>query len=318
MGSRNETVIVTGAGGFIGSNIVRRLLRDTYTVHAFVRSDSSLWRIYDLKNNLYIHTGLLLDSKKLTSTIHSIAPDHIFHLATYGSYPKQSDVSQMIDVSVKSTLNLLEASREIPYKSFVVSGSSSEYGKKHSVMKETDLPEPNNLYGAAKAAQTMFVQAYARAMKRNAMILRLFNVYGPYEEEGRLVRSVIESAIQGKPIKLATGREARDFIFADDVADAFLHASRRCTFYGEIFNIGTGQQTTILTLAKFVVRILTSQSQILLNAYEGRPWDTLHWKASMRKTERFLKWHPKTPLIDGLKKTIQWYKEQHIPSKVIQ
>ncbi len=305
-----KIVIITGAGGFIGANLTHRLVKENCEVHVITRPNSSLWRLKTIKKRIIVHEGLLHNKKKLSQHIKKIRPSSLYHLATYGSYPMQQNVQRMIDTNITYTQNLLEAVKDIPYTRLIVSGASTEYGKKNKPMSESDKLEPINTCAATKAGATYLCQLFAKTFHKPLIIFRLFNVYGPYEEEGRLVRSVIEFSLQGKPIKLATGREARDLIFVDDVIDAFLHGGQRKKIEGDIFNVGTGKQTTILQLAKKVISLVGHDSPIQIGAYSGRPWDTYYWKADMRKTKKILGWEAKTSLDDGLKKTIHWYKEQ--------
>lgn len=303
-----KVVVVSGANGFIGSALVRKLIEKKFNVHALVSSKSSLSRLKDVEGEISIHRGLLENKKNLSSFMTTIKPYGIFHLATYGSYPFQQDIHKMINTNIIGTLNFLESLKEVKYKQLVVAGSSSEYGKKDGLMKESDLLMPNNYYAATKVNQTHLCQVYSQASHKPLVILRLFNVYGPYEEKGRLVRSVIDSALAKKPILLASGSEARDLVYVEDVVDVFMHILKQRQFFGEIFNIGTGRQTTIKELAQTVVRLTKSKSEIKLNTYKGRPWDSNHWQADMRKTKTVLNWSPKFTLRQGLQKTIRWYK----------
>lgn len=303
-------IVVTGGGGFIGANLIRKLLQKGDEVHTLTREGSNLWRLKEVASRIKIHTGLLSSPKKLTALMDRLSPDIIYHLATYGSYPNQKDIKQMINTNITSTLNLLESLSEVPYKNLIVAGSSSEYGNKNLPIKETDVLEPNNFYAVCKAAQTQLCQAFAKNYHKPVVILRFFSVYGPFEQQGRLVRSTVESVLKDQPIKLATGKEARDFIFIEDVIDAMLYASNK-SFFGEVFNIGTGVQTTIAQLAQMVVAVSGKKVPIKLNVYPGRSWDTNFWVADMHKTDTILKWKPKVSLKEGLKKTIAWYKNEY-------
>ncbi len=303
-----KTIVITGAGGFVGANLTRRLLKSQARIHIITRKNGNLWRLSGVLNKLTVHEGLLEDKKKLTSLFKRIKPYGVYHLATYGAYHTQEDPRKMVDVNIHGTLNLLESLKDIPYHQLVVTGSSSEYGKKEKPMNESDYLEPNSYYGAMKASQTYLCQTFAKTTKHPLIIFRLFSVYGPYEEKGRLVRSVIETALQKKPILLATGKEARDFIYVDDVVDAFIHALQRKVAAGEVFNIGTGKQTTIKELAEKVRSLVGVHVPIKLNVYPGRSWDTYHWKASTYKTRNKLGFRASTTLNAGLLKTIEWYK----------
>lgn len=306
-----QTIFITGGAGFVGANLVRRLVKENYDVHIAVRPNGSLWRIEDLLTKITLHEAILDDSEKLRNVLQKISPYAVFHLATYGAYPSQKDVNLLVNTNVRMTMNLLECLKDIPYTHFAAAGSSSEYGKKDKPMKESDILEPNNYYGALKATQTHLCQVYSKIYNKPSVLLRLFNVYGQYEEKGRLVHNVIQSVLEQKPILLATGKEARDLIYMDDVVDAFLTVLKRKQFYGEVFNIGTGVQSTIEGLAKQVVMLTQSNSEIKLNHYEGRQWDSRRWVADMKKTNTVFRWKAKYSLEKGLKKTIAWYKSTY-------
>lgn len=304
-----KTILVTGAAGFVGSNVVRLLVRVGYDVHAVVKSGGNLWRLQSVKGSLHVHEGLLDTFSVLSTMLEKIHPYGIIHLATYGSYPTQQNTTATIEANILRSLYLFEASRSIAYSRFLVAGSSSEYGKKKYAMSETDVLEPNNLYAVSKAAVTHLSQLEYLTYNKPVSILRLFNVYGPYEEKGRFVRNVIESCLDHKPVLLASGKEARDFIYVSDVAEAFCHAlETKNSIEGEVFNIGTGIQSTTKKLAQSVKKIVRSNSPIVIGAYKGRSWDSMHWKANIRKSSSQLGWKSTTTLFRGLQKTIHWYK----------
>ena len=307
----NKIILVTGGTGFIGANLVRFLINNGDRVNILVRKGGSLWRIQDIRDKVIIHESPLLDYKMLSTLLKKISPQWIFHLATYGSYPSQQDLKQMLEVNTDGTANLLLSTLNIPYESLVVTGSSSEYGKKDKPMNEYDYLDPNNFYAATKASQTHLCTTFSSVHHKPVAILRLFSVYGAFEEKGRLVRSVIESAIQNKPILLSTGKEARDFIYVEDVVDALISTAKLThKRKGEIINIGSGTQYTTKDLVEMVTKLSNSKSRIILGAYPGRPWDVTKWVADTGKATSLLNWKPMYNLEEGLKKTIAWYRNQ--------
>lgn len=307
-------VVITGGAGFIGANLTRRLVFEKTDVHIITKPGGSSLRLSGILSHVRIHPIGLSERKILKQLLYRIKPRYVFHIAAYGSYPHQDDSDEMVRTNIVGTLNLLECLRIVPYKNLILVGSSSEYGTKNTPMKESDVLVPNNLYAATKASQTHLAQAFAATYDIPITILRLFNVYGPFEEKGRLVRSVIESVLSRKPIQLATGKEVRDFVHTDDVVDAMIHAAT-ANFRGEVFNIGTGVETTIYELARMVVKLTGISIPIRRHAYPGRAWDTYHWKADMEKTNSMLRWKPKVSLRDGLTRTMQWYKEESAKRK---
>lgn len=304
-----KSVVITGGSGFVGANLAH-ILHTQYDVHVITREQSNLWRLVGIQDALTIHPVGLHDVQRLHNLFQRIRPDYILHTATYGAYPTQQDTDEMLNININGVLHLFEALSDIAYSRCIIFGSSSEYGKKDKPMKESDMLDPNNMYAVTKATQTHLARYYAQVHNKPIAIFRLFNVYGPMEEKGRLVRNVIEAALRHEVIKLATGKEARDFIYVEDIAAACIKAFSGAMKPGEIVNIGTGVQTTIYELARTVIRLTDSTSSIQCGAYAGRPWDAYHWKASMKKTKDILSWKSTTTLAAGLRKTITWYKQQ--------
>lgn len=300
---------ISGISGFVGAGLARHLLTNNIEVHGMVRETSDLWRLEDIKKDLRLHVGDLLDKNSVTRAIKSAKPDAIFHLAVYGAYPSQKDADLILSTSLLSTFHLLNAAKEVGVGMFVNTGSSSEYGTKDHPMREDERIDPNSYYAVGKAAQTLLCQHFARQEKLPIITLRLFSVYGPYEEPGRLVPTVILSALHGKDISLADAEIARDFVYLEDVAAAYVMASKRPELSGEIFNMGSGTQHTLKELADTAVEITGGSSKILLGGYEKRSFDTHTWVGDMKKTETLLGFTPRHTLKEGLAKSVAWFRQ---------
>lgn len=314
---RGKRILVTGAAGFVGSNLVRKLLAKGSIVHAFIKPTTNLWRIQDIQSRLLLYTPSLTNLEELKNLIQRLTPDYILHLATYGAYPLQQDIEEVINVNLLGTINLLRAVRDISYQAFILTGSSSEYGYKKIPMAEKDVLEPASYYAATKAATTLFAQTMAKLEGKPLVTIRPFSIYGPYEEQSRLIPTVIRQASKDEPIEMTGGKEARDFVYVDDVVEAYLLAARKAkNLGGEIFNIGTGRQSTVRQVVDAVVRLTKSESKIQRGAYKPRPWDTMQWVADTRHTRKRLGWKAETSLEEGLKKTIEWtFKDKKLKSK---
>lgn len=307
---KKDVVFVTGANGFIGANIVRVLLKRNYEVHILNRKSEASWRLKDIKDLIYIHGGDITEKTSLKRTLLKVKPDYIIHLAAYGAYYYQDELEKIIKVNVEGTKNLLEASKDILYNCFINTGSSSEYGFKVKPMKENDFCDPVSYYAATKLANTTLCKVFAMLNNKPVITLRLFSVYGPYEEPGRFISTITKSLITKDTIKLTPGNQRRDFIYVDDVSDAYIKAlSLGKKVKGEIFNIGTGKEYTNDEVVKKLFASAESKTKVKKGSYPKRTWDTSHWRADNSHTKNILGWKPMYSLEEGLEKNYLWFKK---------
>lgn len=303
-------ILITGGAGFIGSNLVRKLLSLGCNVHLTIKKNTDLNKIKDIRSKIKIHEVDLLEKNKLQKKIHEINPSVIFHLATYSEYRNQNKIKSMTDANIMGTINLLLASRDIDYKIFVNTGSSSEYGFKSKPIKENDVLEPISFYAATKASSTLLCKVFAKTYKKPIVTFRLFSVYGPYEEKTRLVPTLIRSIIHNKTIKLTTGNKRRDFIYVDDVINAYLKSIKMGNkLMGKILNIGTNQQYTNDEIALILFKLTGITVPVNKGAFPKRIWDTDNWIADISFAKKLLDWQPKHSIEKGLEKTYLWFKD---------
>lgn len=305
-----KNALITGATGFIGANLARELASRKFAVNILTRSTSNLWRLSDIKDKLIIHNADVLDFNRLSAVAHSIKPKYIFHLAAYGAYPRiETDEKAILETNIIGTYNLLKATLDIPYSCFINTGSSSEYGTKNKAMKESDALEPNTFYGAAKASATMLCQNFARQYKKPIVTLRPFAAYGYYEEPFRLIPDVIINCINQKDVHLTSGGQKRDFVFIEDVIDAYMKAIERPSS-GIVLNVGSGSDVSVKEVAKLIHKLVKSDNKLLFGKKSKEQFETdICWKADTAAIKRALNWQAKTSLISGLKKTIAWFRQ---------
>jgi nucleoside-diphosphate-sugar epimerase len=306
--SQSKTIFITGGNGFIGANLIRLLIRENYVIHILVRKESNLWRLKEILKELKIHYGNINDQKSLTKIINKIKPQLIFHLASYGNSSEDTNLNEMINVNIVGLKNLLEATRNINYKAFIITGSSSEYGFKNSKMKESDILEPNSYYSATKASATLIAQSFALLSNKPIFIARLFSVYGPYEEQNRLIPTAIRLGLKNKEISVTKGDVRRDFIYVEDVVEGLLKMAKKHLKYGEIINLGTARQYENNEIIKIIGKIINQKLKTKIGNFPKRSWDTNYWVSDNRKAKRLLSWLPKYSLENGLKKTVDWIK----------
>lgn len=308
MGLRNKrTIFITGAGGFIGTNLTKKLLKKNFYIHVLNRTENISWRLKAVANQITVHNGDITDYNSLRRALLKTKPDYIIHLATYGAYSFQTEIDKIISVNILGTKNLLEASKDIPYKCFINTGSSSEYGFKDRPMKESDFCDPVSYYGVTKLAATQICKVFARINDKPIVTLRLFSVYGPYENHTRFIPTIIKSLIVKSVINLTPGNVRRDFIYINDVIDAYLKALRQGSkIKGETLNIGTGREFTNDEIVQILFKITGKKTKVKKGGFSKRGWDTNHWAANTAKSKKYLKWESKYSIEKGLSETYLW------------
>jgi nucleoside-diphosphate-sugar epimerase len=302
--------LVTGAAGFVGANLVRRLLADGHEVHVLVRPTSDRWRLAGIAADVEVEAADLRDADAVAAAFARARPEAVFHLGTRGAYSWQADAAEILETNVLGTANVLAACAGREIAALVNTGSSSEYGFKDHAAVESERLEPTSVYGVAKAAATLLCTAVARERALPVTTLRLYSVYGPWEEPGRFVPALAEAALRGTLPTLASPSVARDFVWVGDVVDAYLLAAS-APGAGEIYNVGSGRQTTLAEAVDAARRVLGVTGEPTWGSMADRSWDTDVWLADVSKIERWLGWRAAVGFDDGLARTAAWL--QHDP-----
>jgi len=309
---KGKKVLITGSTGFIGTNLVRRFLKIGAEIHILTRTTSNKWRIKDVLKYVNEYCVDLLDYEKLEPIILDIKPEMIFHTATYGGYPFQKDVDKIIQANFIGTVNLVNACKKADFELFANTGSSSEYGVKSKPMTEEDILEPANDYGVSKAAATLYCQAVARREKIPIVTLRLFSPYGYYEEPTRLIPSVVISCLKGINPEVSSSNSVRDFIFIEDVIDAYMKIAEASDINGEIFNIGYGKQHSVGEVVSKIVELTGNYIRPKWGSVSPRANEPNIWQADIAKAKDVLRWEPKYSLEKGLTNTVKWFMENMV------
>jgi dolichol-phosphate mannosyltransferase len=300
-------VLVTGAGGFVGANLVRRLLADGHEVHATCRPGAEPWRLSDLLDDVPLRPVDVADREAAATLLLELRPDWVFHLAAHGAYSWQTDVHDIFAVNVLGSAALIDAARRADVRAFVQAGSSSEYGFKDHAPAEDERPEPNSAYAVAKAAATHYATFVGRRDGASIVTLRLYSIYGPWEDPGRLMPTLAACGLEGRLPPLVAPDTARDFVHVDDACDAFLRAAASEQVEpGAVFNVGSGRQTTLREIVDVARRMLHIEEEPRWGTTPARTWDTSVWIADARRIEAALGWCASTPLDAGLRGLADW------------
>lgn len=286
---------------------MRRLLADGHRVEAVVRPGSDSWRLDAVSDDLGIHEADLRDRDQVERVVADADADRVFHLATHGAYPAQTDERRIFDTTLNGTVNLVEACLQRGFEAFVNSGSSSEYGCKDHPPAETEALEPNSHYAMAKAAASLYCRFIAQTQDAHVVTLRLYSAYGPWEEPSRLIPTLAARGLSGELPPLVNPDVARDFVYVGDVVDAYLlAASRPGPEPGRIYNVGTGTQTTIRDAVDAARRLLGIEAEPEWGSMPDRSWDTTTWVSDSRLIRAELGWEPAHDFERGLARTIDW------------
>jgi dolichol-phosphate mannosyltransferase len=298
-------VLITGGTGFVGANLVRRLLADGHEVHLFVRSGFTRWRVADVLADVRVHEVALTDAAAVRAVVASVRPSWVFHLATHGAYSWETDVARMVETSVLGTMHLVQACLDVGFDAFVNTGSSSEYGFKDHPPAETEAIDPNSHYAVNKAWATQFCRYTGVARGAPIVTLRLYSVYGPWEEPRRLVPTLVRHGLAGTLPPLVGPDTARDYVYVDDVIDAYLRAVRAPSA-GAVYNVGSGRQTTLREVVAVARETLGIREEPTWGTMPPRSWDTSVWVADPRAIAAALGWRATTSFAEGFGRTVDW------------
>ena len=301
-----KRILVTGASGFIGSRVCKKLSK--YKLFAVISPFSDKKRQLSKNKHLSVFKINLEDATKVDKLFKRIKPDIVIHLATHGVYQyQQNDEERIVKGNYLMTLNLLESSIRYGVKKFINTGSVFEYGSRAGKVKEKDidLKDILNKYSAVKMATTALANSFANKIK--IITLRPFTTYGQGEDETRFVRSTIIRALNNEPIRIVKG-VIRDFVYVDDVADAYVKAVGKDFISGEILSIGSGKKSTLDEVALLIKKLTNSKSKIVFDDKYVREKESRCW-ADISAAKKILNWEPKTNLKNGIVKSVDFIKK---------
>ncbi|WP_254411248.1 NAD-dependent epimerase/dehydratase family protein [Dyadobacter diqingensis] len=300
-------IFVFGASGFIGANLFNDIYKIRKDCYALTHDATKAWRLKLLNvpfENI-IHCDILSDNS-VREVFERYKPQTLFNLAAYGAYSKQSSVNLTYETNVIGTANILQnCSKETVY---IHAGSSSEYGFNCTAPKETDRVEPNSHYAVSKVSAAYLLEYYARVFDLKTLNLRLYSIYGYWEEPDRLIPKLVESVRQGALPSLVSPDISRDFVFIEDCVEAFLDAALKITSAtaGRSYNIATGRKTTIGDLVETSRQTFGIKQEPKWGSMSNRKWDLAEWFGDPEAFETDFGWKAKTSLEDGLSKTKAW------------
>ncbi len=312
-------ILVTGGGGFIGSQVCRELIENGEDVVAFdsLRYSDFQYlgkiRMQGFFDKIKFISGDIRDFPLVLETLKENEINKIIHTAAITYIPEAiKKPSLTFGVNTIGTFNLLEAARILGLEKFVYISTSSVYGDfQYTPADEKHPLEPKDIYGATKLAADRIAIGYNRTYGLPVTVVRTSSVYGPGDLENRAAKIFIENALTGKPLELQGGGEQRrDFSYVKDVAKGIGLALNSEKANGEVFNITGGGDHTIKELAT-IIKEYIPETEIILK--EARSIDANRGALDISKAEKILGYNPRYGLREGIEEYIKWYLEVYAP-----
>lgn len=311
-----KKILVTGAGGFIGSHLTEKLCGRGYAVRAFVHYNSRNSRgwLDSLKceDRMEIIAGDIRDADIVRDAMRDV--DTVFHLAALIGIPySYHSPEAYVETNIKGALNILQAAKDSCVNKVVFISTSEIYGSAQSVpIAESHPVNPQSPYAATKAAADFLALTFYRSFDLPVTVVRPFNTYGPRQSARAVIPAILIQILNGKEtIKLGALTPTRDLTYVEDTVDGVIRAGESPDAVGEIINLGSNSQISIADLAVLISRCLDRGIKIDFERGRERPEksEVARLMADISKARRILQWEPSYSLEKGLQKTISWFRE---------
>lgn len=297
-------VFLTGATGFIGSKVARVLVREGYDVWVLLRRESDPWRIQDILPNLRVVHGDLQAKEELDACLEELRPELCLHFAWYAQ-PGVYLASELNLRYLEASLSLAFRLAKVGCKRLVVAGTCAEYDLSLGYLSETSATRPTTLYAASKLALQTALSHFSVTTGLEVVWPRLFYVYGPAEDERRLIPAVICPVLRNQPTRLTAGAQIRDYLHVEDMAEAVL-AVTRSNLSGPV-NVGSGVPISVREIALRVGVITGRPELVRLGDLPYRRGDPMFVCANTQRLVDATGWTPRYSLDEGLRQTIEWW-----------
>ncbi len=316
MNLKGKKILVTGAGGFIGSHLVERLVELGGKVRAFLRYNSrNHWGWLESsphKKNVEIYTGDIRDYDSVKRAVEGV--DVIFHLAALIGIP-YSYLSPLayIKTNVEGTYNILQAARESGTGRIIHTSTSEVYGTAAYVPIDEAHPlQPQSPYAASKVGADSLAQSFYHAFMLPVTIVRPFNTFGPRQSARAVIPTIITQVLSGKrEITLGNLAPTRDWNFVRDTVEGFIKIAEYDGLYGETVNIGSGRETSVGELVRIIAGLMEVELRVIEEKERVRPEksEVERLLCDNSKIKEYTNWRPEYSLEDGLGETIDWFRE---------
>ena len=313
--------LVTGGAGFIGSNLVLELLAQGHTVRSLDNFSTGKPENLTPDPHLEIIEGDITRFEDVRMAAQGVKV--IFHQAAIPSVPRSiEDPLGSNRATVDGTLNVLVAARDIGVRRVIFASSSAIYGDQDPALPkvETRTPQPISPYGVAKLAAESYCNVFFKVYGLETVALRYFNVFGPRQDPQSMYAAVIPLFITAlmsnrPPTIYGDGEQTRDFTYVGNVVQGNLLAATAPVekVGGQVINLAAGGQTSLNSLVEMLVEIMGSSIEPVYA--EPRSGDIKHSRADITRARTLMAYEPSTALLEGLRRTVDWYRDRHDSSE---
>ena len=300
-------ILITGGAGFLGSRITKKLTELGYEVHLVLRKFTDKSRIASILSNIVIHEGDLTTPNCLKQILCKLKPEIVIHCAASGGHSGSKERLSLFNNNILAGFNLIQALKESAVQRLIHVGGSTCYGAHNHLISENHVLQPASAYGAQKACVSILLNQACLEYKLPFIELRPFSIYGFGESKNRLIPKAINAALTGSELPTTIKDAVHDFIFVDDVVDACIAALIKPDINHQIFNVGTGVQTSNAAVIGMIEKLTGRPINKIQNAYPNHIDDKEQWCANTSLTENLLGWKAKTTLTEGLQYCINDY-----------
>ena len=315
----NKRVLVTGAGGFIGSHLTERLVKEGAKVRAFVhynsRNDWGLLELLpkDILKEIEVFSGDIQDPFAVHKAVKGC--EIVFHLASLIAIPYSYIAPQsFVSTNVLGAVNVMEACLKEGIERVIHTSTSEVYGTALYIPIDEKHPlQGQSPYSASKIGADKIAESYYLSFNLPVAIIRPFNTYGPRQSARAIIPNIITQLLTHNCIKLGNLSPTRDLNYVEDVVEGFLKMANASKVIGEVVNIGSGKEISIRDLAHKIMQIIGKEVPIITEEIRKRPEksEVRRLLADNSKARKILGWKPRFSLEEGLKRTITWI-EKHM------
>lgn len=309
-----KSALITGVSGFLGASLAEHLIRQGCQVAGLIRAESNTWRVRHLQALQLFEIDPEITLAGLSDLLKAYRPDVVFHLAAAGVVGGTSDTARLFESNVEFSLDLVRAVACSPGTCLIHTGSCFEYGPSNeSQLTETSSIAPFSFYGATKAASVQLVRALAQELGVHQITLRPFGIFGPGEDERRLLPSLVKQLDAQIPVPLTSGEQVRDLLYVEDAANAFVTAAEQLHQLppGAVFNVCSGNGVRVREVGALVAELLLCTPGLL--RWGEKPMRSNEPLRIVGSPQKFIEetgWKPRHTLREGLVQTIRQLRQR--------